>query len=352
MEGSRRIAPKNVLITRLSAIGDCILTIPLAVRVKELWPDCKLSWIVDCAASQLLEEHSAIDELIKIQRGWLKCPSEWKRLREDLRGREFDLTLDPQGLTKSSLLGWMSGARRRVGFDFSHGREVAPLVATQRITRTARHMVDTYLELLTPWTSISPGEGQFRMPVYGQAAAAAEQMLAQLGLSDEAWIAMNPGAGWTTRLWPVQRFGMLAREIFREHGRRSLVFWAGESELLMAKVIEEESRGAAMLAPKTSLTEMLEILRHARLLVTGDTGPLHLASSVGTPSVALHGPTWSDETGPYGNRHIAIQSSVRALSKKLVRKGQNIAMQAIEVDEVYNACAQLFSQERKQSLVA
>lgn len=352
MEGSRRTAPKNVLITRLSAIGDCILTIPLAVRVKELWPDCKLSWIVDCAASQLLEEHSAIDDLIKIQRGWLKCPSDWKRLREDLQSREFDLTLDPQGLTKSSLLGWMSGARRRIGFDFSHGRELAPLVATQRVRRTARHMVDTYLELLTPWTSISPGQGQFKMPVYEQAAIEAKQVLAQQGLRDEAWIALNPGAGWTTKLWPVQRFGMLAREIYREHGRRSLVFWAGEAELLMAKVIEEESRGAAVLAPRTSLTEMLEMLRLASLLVTGDTGPLHMASSVGTPCVALHGPTWSDETGPYGNRHIAIQSPIRALSKKQIRKGQNIAMQAVEVDEVYHACARLFHQERSERLVA
>ena len=352
MEGSRRTAPKNVLITRLSAIGDCILTIPLAVRAKELWPDCKLSWIVDCAASQLLEEHPAVDELIKIPRGWLKCPSEWKPLKKDLQSREFDLTLDPQGLTKSALLGWMSGARRRVGFDFSHGREIAPLVATQRISRTARHMVDTYLELLTPWASMSPGDGRFQMPIYEQAAASANRMLVQQGLRDEPWIALNPGAGWTTRLWPVQRFGMLAREVFREHGRRSLVFWAGEAELLMAKVIEEESRGAAMLAPKTSLTEMLEMLRRASLLVTGDTGPLHLASSIGTPTVALHGPTWSDETGPYGNRHIAIQSSIRALSKKHIRKGPNIAMQAIEVDEVYHACAQLFKQERLQRVAA
>lgn len=345
MERLTRRPPERVLITRLSAIGDCILTIPLAVRVKQLWPKCNLSWVVDCASDSLLEAHPVIDEVIRIERDWLKRPSEWLWLRGELHKRELDLVLDPQGLTKSALLGWLSGAPERVGFDFSHAREIAPFTYTRRIKRTARHMVDSYLELLNPWTEIVSGQGEFQMPHYQAAGQVADALLNSCDLANQDWCAINPGAGWSTRQWPVTRFGMLAREIYREHGRRSLVFWAGESELLMAKVIEEESQGAAIVAPRTSLAEMLELLRRCSLLVTGDTGPLHMASSIGAPCVSLHGPTWSDESGPYRNRHMAIQSPTPNLTKKLIRKGPNTAMQAIELNEVYRACRQMFDAE-------
>lgn len=334
-----------MLLTRLSAIGDCISTIPVAVRVKQLWPDCKLTWIVDCGVWQLLECHPAVDEVIKIERHWLKRPTEWPALRQELRSRNFDIALDPQGLTKSSLLGWFSGAPHRVGFDFSQARELAPLAATQRVARTARHMVDTYLQVLDPWGKTALGAGEYQMPNYPLAAEFAQRTLMETGLEHERWVAINPGAGWTTRLWPVQRFGMLAREIYREHGRRSMVFWAGESELLMAKVIQEVSQGAALLAPATSLTEMLELLRRTSLLVTSETGPMHMASSIGAPCVSLHGPTWGDECGPYGNPHVAIQSPMPPLPKKTARTGPNIAMQAIELDDVFRACARMFYRE-------
>lgn len=349
LSGSRQAEPKNVLLTRLSAIGDCVLTIPVAVRAKQLWPKSKLTWIVDCGAAPLLETHPAVDEVLRVPKHWLKKPGDWLTLRQELRQRHFDVVLDPQGLTKSSLLGWLSGARQRIGFDYSHGREIAPWLATRRVRRRTRHMVDTYLQVLSPWCTREPGYGEFAMPTYGPAADAAKRILEQCGLQDEKWMGINPGAGWTTRLWPAERFGLLAREVFREHQRRSLIFWAGESELLMAKVIEEESQGAATVAPATSLPEMLELLRKTSLLVTGDTGPLHLASSVGAPCVSLHGPTWSDESGPYGNRHVAIQSSMPP-SKKLIRKGPNVAMQAIELNEVYRACCRMFNDESSARL--
>jgi heptosyltransferase-1 len=333
--------PKRVLITRLSAIGDCLLTIPLAVRAKELWPDCKITWLVDCAAHQFLCEHPAVDEVIRVEKGWLKNPAGWKVLRRKLRRGEFEVALDPQGLTKSSLLAWLSGAKCRVGFDRSHARELAPLLATHRVRRTQTHMVDSYLQVLEPWSFTPAGSGRFDMPIYSEAALCADAMLHSLGLKETPWLALNPGAGWTTRIWPSARFGALAREFYRERGLRSLILWAGESERLMAEVIAEAADGAAIVAPATTLTEMLELIRRSDLLVTGDTGPLHVASSVQTPCVSLHGVTWSDESGPYGTPSRSIQSPFTPPSGKLVRKGPNIAMQAIETDEVVQACREL-----------
>ncbi len=344
--------PTSILVTRLSAIGDCILTIPLVVAAKRLWPNARISWVVDCAAEQLLDDHPAVDEVLRIERKWLQRPSNWALMRSELQSRKFDLVFDPQGLSKSSLLGWLSGARQRIGFDYSHGREVAPLLATRRVTRTNRHMVDTYLQLLSPWQVQEPGKGEFQMPVYSEAAERVEEMLRNMELHSaersqgtSAWIAINPGAGWTTRQWPVERFGRLAKELYETHRRPSLVFWAGDNERLMANVIAEESGGAARVAPQTSLCELLEMFRRASLLVSSDTGPLHIASSIGTPSVSLHGPTWADECGPYGNRAIAIQSPTPNVSKKVQRRGPNIAMQAIEIDEVMRACSKMIANE-------
>ncbi|RMF39549.1 MAG: lipopolysaccharide heptosyltransferase family protein [Planctomycetota bacterium] len=346
MGGWKRVIeqPQRVLITRLSAIGDCVLTLPLAVQIKRLWPSCQVAWAVSCAARQFLVHHPAVDNLIEIPRRWLNNPASWAQLRRDLQSNRFDLVFDPQGLTKSGLLAWLSGAPTRIGFDRSQAREIAPWAYTHRVRRTRQHMVDTFLELLSPWFEIPPGQGDFDFPRFPEAANQVQQWLDQLRLSDAAWVGLNPGAGWPTRQWPPQRFGMLARELHRDFDRRSLVFWSGEQEHLAAQIIVEESRGGAQLAPPCSLLELTEFLRRCRLFVCGDTGPLHLASAVGTPTVSLHGPTWSDVSGPYRNPHRAIQSAIPTPSRKLKRSGPPYAMLGIELSEVLAACVGMIEQ--------
>jgi heptosyltransferase I len=336
----QQLRPRHVLITRLSAIGDCIATIPLAVDVKTLWPECRLTWVVDCGAAALLEPHPDIDQVVRIGKKWLKHPARWPALRQQLRDLHADLVLDPQGLTKSSLLGWLSGARYRIGFDRSHARELAPWLATHRIARTSRHIVDTYRELLAHWCEPEPGEGRFHMPVYADAAQRVERLLAGLGLGGN-WLVMNVGAGWPTRIWPTDRFGRLAQRIHKYYGLRTLVVWAGDGELEMAEQVADLADGAAVVAPPTSLTELAEILRRASLVVTSDTGPAHLTGAIGTPCVGLFGPTWGDETGPYGQQHRIVQSIVLPQRRGFQRRGEPVAMQAIPVEEVFDACADL-----------
>lgn len=335
--------PSNILITRLSAIGDCIQTIPLAVKAKQLWPECRISWIVDCAAAQLLEDHPAIDRVMRIEKRWLKQPSRWNAIRQELRSQRFDVVLDPQGLSKSSLLGCLSGAALRIGFGYSQSREVAPLVATRRVRRTARHMVDTYLQLLSPWCDIVPGEGCFAMPIYESAANNVRSMLEQMELAQAGtrWVAINAGAGWPSKQWPPERFGRLAQELLQRHGTVSLVFWGGPNEQALAEEIVSYSAGSAIAAPATNLCELLEFIRRAQLLVSADTAALQIASSVGTPCVGLFGPTWADEVGPYGNRHVSIQSSVLPDPNRGMRRVSNSSMNAIEISEVIRACGSL-----------
>lgn len=330
--------PERVLITRLSAIGDCLATIPLAVDVKALWPAARVTWIVDCAAASLLEGHPAVDCVVRIPKKWMKQPKLWRQLRHQLRDGRFDLVLDPQGLTKSAMLGWLSGAPMRVGFDRSHARELAPWLYTLRVTRRHRHMVDTYRELLSPWREPDSGGGSFHMQQFDAVAARVDNHIESLQLNSP-WACINVGAGWPTKLWPPERFADVAQALYRQRGMRSVIVWSGDAERLSAEqVIRRAGALACTLAPATSLPELAQWLRRASLVLSSDTGPAHLAAAVGTPSVVLFGPTWGDECGPYGPQHRVVQSIVMPERGAPKRTGVATAMNAISVDEVIDAC--------------
>lgn len=337
--------PERILLTRLSAIGDCVATVPLAVDIKRLWPESKLTWIVDCGAAKLLESHPAIDRVVRIPKKWMKDLKLWRELRTQLVSENYDLTFDPQGLTKSAMLGWLSGAPTRIGFDRSHAREIAPWLYTRRVSRNQRHMVDTYRQLLDPWRETNTGAGQFEMPRYAheQEKVAHDIEAMQLGSS---WVCINVGAGWPTKLWPPTRFAEVGQALYRQCGMKSLVVWSGDEERHAAEQIVHGLGAAGVLAPSTTLPELAEWLRAATLVLSSDTGPAHLAVSVGTPSVVLFGPTWGDECGPYGNAHRVVQSIVMPTPGAPKRRGAATAMNAIQVDEVFDACLDVLARSR------
>ncbi len=332
--------PQHVLITRLSAIGDCILTIPLAVAVKRLWPNCKVTWAVQCSAASLLTEHPAVDSVFKIEASWLRSFQGLRKLRNILREQRFDLAFDPQGLTKSAIVGWLSGASHRIGFDRSHAREISPWLYSMRVRRRQRHMVDVYRELLTPFQVIDRSDAQFDMPTYTDAAAIAQRILIETKLVSP-WFCINVGAGWPSKIWPVDRYCKLARQLFDNTGYPSLVVWAGEAERAIASHIVQTQPNCCIMAPPTNLQVLAELLRCSLMYVGGDTGPMHLAAAVGTPCVALFGPTWADECGPYGLGHVAIQSPIAPKQNSSMRHADNSAMQAISVDEVADGCLRI-----------
>ncbi len=342
-----KFTPRRVLITRLSAIGDCLATVPLAVDIKKMWPDCELVWYMDCGAANLLSRHACIDQVVRIPKKWMKQFKQWRTLRSQLASPGFDLVFDPQGLTKSAMLGWLSGARARIGFDRTHAREIAPWLYTHRVRRQHRHMVDCYRQLLEPWREINAQEGEFRMPRYEAEALKVQHDIDTLQLGSK-WICINVGAGWPTKLWPPSRFAEAGVQLYRQLGLRSLVVWAGESERHAAEQVVHALGDAGVLAPSTTLPELAEWLRAARLVISSDTGPAHLAAAVQTPSVVLFGPTWGDECGPYGPMHRVVQSIVMPPPGAPKRRGVPTAMNAIQVDEVVDAAIDLIADTEYQ----
>ena len=332
----------RVLISRLSHIGDCILTIPILNAIRRHCARAFIAWVVERPSAPLLEGHESLDELIVLNRGWLKSPKTVWQLRRRLRKLRFDISIDPQCLTKSAVLGFLAGARTRVGFAGEDGRELSRWLNNRLVPRTQQHMVDRGLELLGA-IGIERPEARYMLPID----PAAEAVAAELADRDElgqGFALINPGAGWDSRLWPPERYGQVAQYLWQNHTLCSVVAWHGDRERSMARQIVAASDGRAMLAPPTDLLSLAAVLKRARMYVGSDTGPLHLAVAVGTKCVSLHGPTRASQSGPHGEGHRALQEVYLEGTSRKRRKADNATMKAISVQAVCNACSELIAE--------
>jgi heptosyltransferase-1 len=329
----------RILITRLSAIGDCILTMPMLCALRRRYPSALLAWATQPAPAKLLQGHPCLDELIVVDRSWLRSPRTIWGLRRRLHGFRFDVAIDPQGLTKSSVLAWLSGARRRLGFAAPRGRELSVWLNNDLHRAERPHLVDCQLDLLAA-LDVTAGEVQFDVPCDVAAAQAMAAFVEGAHLGPE-FAVINPGAGWDSKLWPPERFAAVAADLGQRLGRPSIVVWGGQRERVWAQQIQAGGQGQVVLAPPTSLPELAALLRQARLLVSADSGPMHLAAAVGTPCVGLFGPTRPEACGPYGPGHRTVQAYYPSGTGRQRRKAGNHAMQAISVESVSAACEQV-----------
>ncbi len=335
--------PLRILITRLSAIGDCILTVPVLNALRDHFPNAFLSWVVESTTAPLLEGHAALDQLIVAQRDWLKRPAETWSLRKRLRALDFDVTIDPQSLTKSSMLAWLSGAPQRIGFAGEDGREMSRWLNNERVARTQPHMVDRSLELLQP-LGIKRTSPRFDLPRYADAEQKMSAYL-QSGSLHQEFAILNMGAGWPSKLWPGERYGEVAHFLGKSYSLPSLIIWAGEEERARAELCADRAAGHAVVAPTTSLTELASLIRRSTLFVGSDTGPLHLAAGLATPCVGMYGPTLPEICGPYGEGHMALQQVYHSGGHRQRRAAENEAMRAISAKDVCDACSTMLRRE-------
>jgi ADP-heptose:LPS heptosyltransferase len=252
------------------------------------------------------------------------------------------VAIDAQGLTKSGVAAWLSGARRRIGFRGLDGRELSPVLTNEGVRPTACHVVDRNLELLGPLGVVRPPV-RFDVPVSAAEVRSAVELVRCAGLNG-AFAVVNPGAGWPSKLWPPHRYAAVADHLMSAHRLPALVVWAGDAERQMAETIVSRADGGAVMAPPTNLRELASLLSSARLFVGSDTGPLHLAAAVGTPSVGLIGPMPSDRNGPYGPQHRAVQVMPPERMARRNKRTCRQAMLVIEVDHVVRACDELLAQ--------
>lgn len=315
----------RVLIVRLGATGDLVHALPAVAAMRDAWPDARLDWLVSPRYAQLLRYASGFDRAIVMggstflagqaltageeavpapDAGPASGPGWWRTLRL-LRAQRYDVALDFQGLIKSAVLARASGAARVLGFPWAHLREpAARLFYTEAVAPgPGAHVVHKNLGLVRA-LGITPGPPRFPL------AAPLDDGLARVLPAADAdgrrpFAIVNPGAGWPNKRWPPARFGALAAHLRDRHGLASVVTW-GPGERDLAEAVVASSRDAARLAPATSLGDMIALVRGAALLVAGDTGPLQLAAALGTPIVAIFGPTSPARNGPWAPADISL----------------------------------------------
>ena len=298
----------RILIVRLGALGDIVHALPVASALRDAFPDARIDWVVDERHREVLDLVPVIDRRIVFRSGSVPAWRGAVEVVRELRRGGYDVAIDVQGLVKSAFLARASRAGRVVGFPTARLRErAARLFYTEtHDPGPTRHVIEKNLGLVAPLGVASPVSHDMRFPIEARPSTAPAIVRRQLGLGERAGFAlMNPGAAWPNKRWPPERLGAVALWLHRHHALPSAVLWGPGDETLAAEVVSA-SAGAAHLAPRTSLADLVALARAATLMVSGDTGPLHLAAAVGTPVVGIYGPTHEVRNGPWSSDDLTV----------------------------------------------
>ncbi len=319
------------LIVRLGSLGDVIHGIPVAAALRERYPSSRIDWLVDPKYTEVLRLVKGLNAAIPVDprrhpRALLSTLSGLRRVR-------YTAAIDLQGLFKSAVLARLAGAWQTIGFPKPHLREpgAAALYTDRTDPGDHRHVIFKNLALLAPLGIRQPHTS---FPLAWPHSEALEEVRRRAG---HAYALLNPGAAWPNKRWPPERFGALATSILKTSGHRSVVLW-GPGEEALANAVVEASGDAAVLSPPTTVVDLFAVAAGARIAVSGDTGPLHIAAAVGTPVVALFGPTQSDRNGPWSTDDITVARTERCscLYKRKCRTNTP-CIEDIDVAEVAEA---------------
>jgi lipopolysaccharide heptosyltransferase I len=281
----------NLLVVRLGALGDIVHTVPAIAALLRALPEAQVDWLVERKHRAVLDLFDVNVRPIEIEGGSVGA---FLSAMRGLRGNHYDVALDFQGLLKSAVLARSSGAHRVVGFAREALREpLASRFYTEHVDPgNARHIIAKNLSLLR---AVGVESETIDVPL----------RRLQADGSSERRVVLNPGAGWPNKQWPPDRFGAVAAGLREARRLRSVVTW-GPGEESLARSVVDASDGAAELAPPTTLAQLTSLIASAALVVSGDTGPIHLAAAAGTPIVGLYGPTDPARNGPWSASDLAV----------------------------------------------
>jgi lipopolysaccharide heptosyltransferase I len=299
--------PQRILLIKPSAIGDVVHALPILNLLRRRWPQAHISWLVTPGCAGLLEGHPQLNEIILFERH--RYAKLWRdpelvveliELTRQLRKQRFDLAVDLQGLFRSGWLTYQSRAPIRVGF--SNSREFAWMGYTHRVAvdTMEQHALERYL-------SMTDLLGCGRSPVQFVFATndADREFAAHLTRGIERYALLFPGTNWPTKRWPVAHFAAMVEPLEKQFGLRCIVGGSsGEAQLA------SQIRGALNLAGKTNLRQLTALIERADLVISNDSGPMHIAAALGKPLVAPFGPTNPIRTGPYRRESSVVRLDI------------------------------------------
>ena len=332
----------KILIVRLGALGDIVHAVPVAVALRRAYPDAQIDWVVSAKHREILDLVPVLNQRIVVNdRGRSSGGVSMTAAIRQLRRQHYDVAIDLQGLMKSAVIARLSGATRVLGFNARYAREsfasafygesYDPGGDGMYAPSETRHVVEINLGMLS-LLGVKPGPAEFQLHV--KASPAVAQVIQQAG---GAFALLNTGAAWPNKRWPAARLGELARRLREQRGLASIVLW-GPGERSLADEVVSTAAGAAILAPQTTIADIAALASAASVMVSGDTGPTHIGSAVGTPLVGIYGPTRPERNGPLGADDESVSRATVCVCHHLREcRRERMCLLDIDVQEVFDA---------------
>lgn len=337
--------PKRILIIKPSALGDIILALPALSAMRRSFPNARISWLVRPEFAPLITGHPYISDIIPFDRKqlakwWCNADSfkAFRSLIRQLKAGEFDLVFDFQGLFRTGYFSWVTGSKRRFGM--AGARELAHLFYTDKISQdtSSIHLVDYYLKIAAA-AGANQVEKEFKLPEDAGAAEKIDKLLKSQGVNGK-YAVFVPGAAQANKRWPIERFAELADKIGSRFGVQIVMSGSqGEREY-----IEAIGKRVINLAGKTSVRELVPLMKGTSLVVSNDTGPGHIAAALGVPIVMIFGPTNPARVCPYKRPQcvVAVEPNERGMKADSYEPRHYISH--ITVEQVFDKVCQQMTQ--------
>ena len=324
------MAEQRFVVVRLGSLGDIVHTFPAVAALRESFPQSNIVWLTHPRWTHLVTSSGLATEI------WPADSRDLRSVREvirKLRSQRWDAAVDYQGLWKAAFLPFFGGIRKRIGFSSKSVREYGvPILYTDRVDANSAHVAEQNGEL-SVCADAQRGIATFSLSVNESDAAQVKRDLDHKGIT--RYVVLSPGGGWRSKCWPAERFGVLAERIERETGLRCVVnYGPGERELANSVLVH--SGQARAIAYDGELGPLMALLRNAECLIGGDTGPLHLAVALGTPVVALFGPTDPRRNGPFPPGDLVLRSANASTTYSRTNETDS-SLLALSVDAVFDA---------------
>lgn len=298
------------LVIRLSSIGDIVHALPAVAALGQSFPQAEIHWLIEKRYAPLLAGNPYVHRMIPLDTlSWRGSFPSFSVLEEMMKTlirlpqSGYEAAVDFQGLWKSAIIALLAGAKARVGLAEPWLREPgAAVLYTARVPVAGRHVVEESLALVE-YLGARVGLWQFPLPHTPEADKFVDDQLARLEARD--FMIINPGGGWKAKRWAPENYALLLRRLEARFSRKLLLTGSPDEQELILGILKSAGTRRAFYFP-SNVVQFIALARRAQLFLGGDTGPMHLAAAVGTPLVAIHGPTDPARNGPFNSADIAL----------------------------------------------
>jgi heptosyltransferase-1 len=329
---------ERILLIKPSAVGDVVHALPVVAKLRQRYPKARIDWMLTPHIADLVGHHPAISNVVLFQRqaygkpwkNWSKSTAGFSAMIAGLREARYDLVIDLHGQFRSAFFALVTGAPTRIGFDrprksvrragrplprqaFVHGwtgaREGSWLAYTHRIALPTldAHAADRYLwlgELL----GFAEGPADFTLPVPAAAEKRINALLRECGADGKPLAFLAPGTLWETKHWPAESFAKVANHLIASGW--AVVLGGSGKDRAVCQRVQTAAPEAIDFSGKTSVSELAALIRRAGICITNDSGPMHMAAALGSPLVAIFGPTDPLWVGPYGQPDAVVRADL------------------------------------------